>query len=165
MIETNLPLSQVFDAFELESQGIREFFQLELRNAGGVNLYLSPQNTAEFLGRTWESLPCKLSDVSQNSTGEQSRPKFTAANPQGVFSLWVQNGAIDGAILTRYRVLMSDLTANTRAYAKNTWLVSKVLSLNKDTIIMELRSSLDGPNYQVPSRSFYPPDFPHVSLR
>lgn len=165
MTNSSLPTSQIQDAFSLESAGIREFFQLDLRNDSGTTLYLNPQNTAEFLGHTWESIPCKLSEVSQNSTGEQNRPKFSIANPQGVFSLWVEHGAVDGAILTRYRVLMSDLTSDTRAYSKNLWIVSKVLSLTKDLIVLELRSSIDGPNYQIPARSFFPPNFPHVSLR
>ena len=162
-MRTNIPLSQQFDAFELESRGIREFFKIEL--ADGAVMYLTPENPCTFLGFDWEGLPCKLSENSQNSSGEMSRPKFAVLNPNGMFSLWVESGYTDGAILTRYQVLMSDLEAGVNNYVKNVWVMSKVVSLNKNMVIFECRSTIDGANFDLPARSFYPPEFPHVTLR
>ncbi len=162
---SNVPESHIFDAHELESKGVRDLYKIELRNVGGTLLFLTPHNTIEYQGKVWEAIPSKLTENSQNSTGEVSRPKFSTVNPQGVFSLWVQQGVLDGAILTRYRVLLPDLEADNAAYMKNIWIISKVLSMNAQMLTFELRSILDGVNFTMPNRSFYPPDFPHVSLR
>jgi phage-related protein len=164
-MRTDVPISQQHDAFALESKGIRQFFKLELRDAQNSVLYLTPFDQIVFLGQTWETISCKLSDNSQNSSGEQSRPKFACANPGGAFSLYVEQGAIDGAVLTRYEVLLTDLYAGVNNYTKRLWVVSKVLNLTDKLVTLELRSTLDGANFMLPARSYYPPDFPHVSLR
>lgn len=164
-MRNDIPVSQQYDAFELESKGIRDFYKLELLDGANSVMYLSPYDQANWLGQTWETIQCKLTDYTQNSTGEQSRPKFAVVNPSGLFSLWVERGAVDGATLTRYQVLLSDLEAGVNAYTKRVWTVSKVLSLNTKMLTVELRSMLDGPNFMLPSRSYYPPDFPHVSLQ
>ncbi len=163
-MRTDVPLSQVFDAYELESKGLRDLFKIELRDTNASVLYLTPHNPINYMDQSWEFLPCNLTDNSQNSTGELSRPKFSAVNPQGMFSLWVGQGALEGAIVTRYRVLLTDIANDVRSYSRNIWVVAKVLSLNKQTVTLELRSTVDGINYKLPARFFYPPDFPHVSL-
>ena len=164
-MRTDIPLSQQFDAYELESKGLRDLFKVELNDASHTTLYVTPHAQVNYMDHTWEYFPCKLSDKAQNSTGEQSRPKLTFVNPKGAFSVLVEQGSVDGAIISRYRVLLSDLAADVRAYTKNMWIISKVVSLDKNLAVFELRSTLDGPNYLVPARSFYPPEFPHVSLR
>lgn len=164
MNENNIPLSQELDAHKLESDGIRELFKIQLSD-GVTLLYITAHNSVTWGDQTWEEWPCTLSDTSQNSTGEKSRPKFSLANPTGVFSLWVSQGVCDGAIVTRYRVLKTDLDSDVRAYAKNVWTVFRVTSLNKDLVVFECRSLLDGQSFQLPARAFYPPDFPHVSLQ
>lgn len=164
-MRTDIPISQQFDAFELESKGYRDLYKLELRDAGATVLFLTPHNEITYMDQTWEYWPCQISEYAQNSTGEQSRPKFSSVNPNGVLSLWIEQGVLDGAVLTRYRVLLTDLEADVRAYSKHVWVMSKVLNLNRDLVTFELRSTLDGPNYHLPARSFYPPEFTHVSLR
>ncbi len=164
-MQTNIPDSYLADAHELESKGSRDLFRIELRDGASTVLYFNPLNSVTYQGRTWDTLPCKLSDSAQNTTGEQSRPKFSVVNPDGVFSLWLQSGALNGAVLTRYRVMLPDIDANNAAFIRNLWIISKVLTLNKRMLTLELRSILDGANFMVPNRSFYPPDFPHVSLR
>lgn len=162
---TNLPLSQQFDAFELENRGLREFFKIELLTDNPTELYLTPHVKTNWLGHVWEEIPCKMTDTAQNSSGEMNRPKFAVVNPDGLFSLWIEGGLTEGALLTRYRILLSDLEAGVAAYQKSVWIISKVVSLNKTMVTFECRSTLDGAGYDLPARSFYPPDFPHVSLR
>lgn len=165
MSEVNVPLSQIFDAHELESKGIRELFKLQLRDAASTVLYVNNHKELDYLDKLWEYWPSKMTESGQNANGEAYRPKITFANPSGVFSVWVGNGETEGAILTRYRVLLTDLEAGVRAYSKNVWTIGKPLSLNKDLVTLECRSMLDGHHFKLPARSFYPPDFPHVSLR
>lgn len=160
-----LPISQQFDAHEIESRGIREFFKIEFMDEANSVMYISPHNDYEWLGNTWNFIPCKLTETQQSASGEMSRPKFNMVNPEGMFSIWVETGKADGALVTRYRVLLSDLEAGVAAYAKNMWVLSKIVSLTKDLLVAELRSTVDGANFSLPARSFYPPDFPTVSLR
>lgn len=164
-MKKDLPISHQFDAHELESRGIREFFKIQFVAPGDPTLYITPHNPIIWLDQTWESLPCQLSESQQNSTGEVSRPKFSIVNPSGLFSLWIESGATEGAIITRYQALVPDIEAGLSAYTKNVWILSKVISLNKNLATFECRSTIDGQNFDLPARSFYPPDFPHVSLR
>lgn len=164
LLRPDLPASHVTDAFELESKGYRDLFKIELTDGSNTILYITAHNTVNYIGQTWEFLPSNLSDNAFNSSGEQSRPKFSIINTEGLFSTWIESGAIDGAIITRLRVQLPDLAANIRSYTKRLWVISKVLNLNKDLAVFELRSTLDGVNFQLPARSFYPPDFPHVSV-
>lgn len=160
-----IPDSHIADAHELESKGIRDLYKIELRNAAQTVLLLTPHNHIIYQGHEYENLPSKLAENAQNSTGEQSRPKFSCVNPDGIFSLWVQEGALDGAVFTRLRFLLPDLEANNNSYLKNIWIISRVVSMNKSMLVFELRSTIDGVNFMLPARSFYPPAFPHVSLR
>lgn len=162
---SQLPVSHQFDAHELESAGYMDLFKIEFLEPENSYIYLSPMNEVEWLDQTWEELPCKLSDVAQNSSGEMNRPKFSVANPAGLFSTWIEKGLAEGALVTRYRVLLSDFKVGNNAYAKSVWVLSKVVSLNKDIAVFELRSTLDGTNFTLPARSFYPPDFPSVRLQ
>lgn len=164
-MRTDIPISQQFDAYELESKGIREFFKVEFLAEGQPILYLTAHDRIEWLGHVWEQIPCKMSDTAQNSNGEMSRPKFSVVNPDGLFSLWIESGLTDGALITRYRILLSDLEYGVSAYTKSVWIISKVISLNKDLASFECRSTMDGASYDLPARSFYPPFFPHVSLK
>jgi phage-related protein len=164
-MRSDIPTSQVFDAFELESRGLREFYKIEFLGPENSTMYLTPHNEIVWMDTTWEFLPCKISENSMNSNGEVSRPKFSTVNPDGIFSAWIQSGKADGAIVTRYRALLTDIEAGVSAYTKSLWVLSKVISLNKDMVVFELRSPMDGANFSLPARSFYPPDFPTVSLR
>jgi phage-related protein len=105
-----------------------------------------------------------LTQEGANATGEWKRPKFTLANPDGVWSAFIAQGKLDGAQITRYRVLLSHLIANAGIFQMNTWRISKPLQLNKTLATFELRSPLDGQQFLLPGRAFYPPEYPHVSL-
>lgn len=164
-MSTDLPISQRFDAFELESKGLREFYKIEFLDANETVLYLTPHNEVVWLGHKWEFLPCKIAGNAKNSNGEVSRPKLSIVNPQGRWSQAIETGLSDGAMITMYRTLLSDMEAGVAAYSKAVWIMSKVVSLTKDLAVFELRSTLDGASYQLPARSFYPPDFPTVSLQ
>lgn len=164
-MRTDIPSTMVADAFELESRGIREFYKLEFLGDDAPTMYLSPHNPIDWLGITWEFLPCNISESSVSANGEVSRPKFTTVNPDGIFSTWIQTGKADGALVTRYRALLPDIQAGVSAYTKSLWTLSKVISLSKDLVVFELRSPMDGATFSLPARSFYPPDFPTVSLR
>lgn len=162
---SNVPLSQQIEAYKLEAQGVRQLFKLQLKDEGSTVLYMSPENTVTWADQVWEEWPCKLTGYAQNSSGEKSRPKFTVANPEGIFSLWVGQGSLDGAILTHFEVSTSDLESDARIYLKRLWVVHKPMTLNKHMVVFECRSTFDGHMFKLPPRSFYPPEYPHVTLQ
>lgn len=164
-MRTDIPLSQVYDSHQLESKGLRDLFKVELNDADHSVLYLTPHNQLQYMGHLWQEWPVTITGIAQNSSGEQSRPKFSAANPDAIFSQYADQGILEGSIVTRYRVLLSDIEADVRAYVRMLWTLSKIVTLNRNLLVTELRSTLDGPNFRIPARQFYPPAFPAVSLR
>lgn len=156
----------VREAMQLDAQGYYELYSISLNppDGGGYQIYLCPQKDVVWQGKTWESFPCNLIGYSRESSGENSRPKFSVANPTGVFSRYVHAGWMDNAEIIRWRVLKNHLEENVNSYAKNTWRVGKTLSLSKTFAVFELRSALDGQDFILPGRQFAPPEFPFVSL-
>jgi len=78
-------------------------------------------------------------------------------------ALGAQTLLVDG--VTRYRVLLQDLHDNRPSYLRNFWDLSKIASLSKDAIVLELRAPMDRQDYTLPARQFFPPEFPYVTLR
>lgn len=128
-------------------------------------MFLKANNTVTFGGDTYEGWGVQLTGTGQNADGENVRPKFTVANPEGVFSAQIGRGRMDGAEIVRLRVLYDDLINNRVAAAReNRWTVSRTVTLNKTLAVFELRNVLDGQFFQIPGRMFIPPEFPFVKL-
>ena len=165
-MKDQLTQKQKEDALSLSPEAKLDLIQIDLATsgAGQTTLRLTKFNTVTYLGATWEAAPFNMAEVGVHTQGEAKRPKLSIVNPDGAFSAWVHQGLMDSAIVTRYRLLKSDLDANIAAYEKNVWRVSKPLSLSKSLIVFELRSPLDGPMFLLPGRGYYPPEFSHVSL-
>ena len=154
-------------SMQLETEGYYELFSVQLKPPGQPYQYLfltGRQKITNWQGKAWESVPVTLVGYGQNSSGEQNRPKFSIVNPDGVFSKYVHQGWADNAEICRYRVLASHLEADINSYVKHVWRVSKPLSVTKSVVTFELRGALDGQNFLLPARAFFPPEFPHVSL-
>ncbi len=161
----DVPTSISDTVYDLTPTAIVELFRLDLLDAGSTVIFFTAQEAKTWQGDLYDTVPCNLASVSLNADGEVSRPKFTIANPQGLFSSHVQKGNLDGAILTQIRILKADLDADLDVKMISKWRVSRIPSMNKRALVMELRTILDGHLFKVPSRVFIPPEFPHVSLR
>lgn len=152
-------------AQELSPDAIVSLFQMVLTNAGTpTTIYFTAHKQVTFRGNTYSEIPCTMSQMEQDSQGRANRPKFTFANPGGIFTSSIQQGFIDNAALTRLRILKADLDANVNAKVTEKFFVSKVMMVNKDMVSVELRDVFDGHMFKLPARSYYPPEFPHVSL-
>lgn len=160
---SEIPLSHQREAYKLDAQGLVELFQIDLLSSAG-SIYFTPYIDVTWKGSNWSSFPCTITDSGVQSAGENNRPKMTIANPDGIFSGYVNSNVLDNAIISRYRVSPEDIATNSSIFMKNTWRISKVVSLNKNMIVLELRSALDGHNFKMPGNSFFPPDYPHVTL-
>ena len=162
-MRSDLPSSIVDSSFELAPDALVSLFEIELKNL--VRFYLTPTKQVVWQANTYEEIPCARSDVSQESDGKRSRPKFSFVNPAGLFSVQIQDGLLDGASITRIRILKADLDADNDFAVREQYRVSKILTLNKDMVTVELRDVLDGHNFVLPARGYYPPEFPHVRLQ
>lgn len=164
-MRSDLPDTHVADAFSLSPDALVDLFVIQLnQNGGNTMLCFTAKQQVTWQGMTFESIPVTLMGEGVNTNGEWIRPKFSVANPDGVFSTFVAQGKLDGAVITRYRVNKADLDANVARYSMNVWRQSKTLNMNKQTVTFELRTPLDGPQFFLPARAFYPPEYPHVSL-
>jgi len=154
------------EAQDLNPSPIVTLYRLVLNKVGGVTEVLfTPREEKVWLGETYESVPCLFGGVGQNADGENSRPRMTVANPDGLFSSWVQDGYLDSAILHQYMLLKSDLELNNDIKIHRQWRVTRVASLSAKTgLVFECRHVTDGHPFKLPSREFTVPEFPHVSL-
>ena len=148
---------------DLAPDVIVKLYRLELPS--GPVFRLSPQIQVTWQTEVWDDVPCTLAEVEQDADGKMSRPKFTFANPGGLFTADIYNGLLDNAILTRYRILKANLDADQDFAITESFRVSRVLSLTNTVATVELRDVLDGHQFKLPARAYYPPEFPHVRLR
>ncbi len=158
-----LPVSHLEENEKLEAQAYIDLFQLEFRVGG--TFYMTKNLDRVWQGNVYTGWSLNLSDVSFYSTEEKSRPTFTAANPSGIFSPFIQDGSFNRAELRRYRILKEDLDGDNNIYQLQTFLLWNPKNNNRNAISVELRSPSDGQQFNLPARRFMPPEFSFVSLR
>lgn len=164
-MRSDLPDTHVADAFALSADALVPLFKIQLNQiSGSTVLCVTGQKSVIWQGMTFETIGVNLTEDGVNTSGEWLRPKFSVVNPDGVFSAFVAQGKMDGATITRYLVSKADLDADISRFQMNFWRHSKTISMNMSLVVFELRSPLDGPQFQLPARAFYPPEYPHVSL-
>lgn len=158
-----LPHSHIVDANTLEgADGIVELFEIALIPSG--NIYVKANDTVTWQGNTYEGIAIKLTGVSGSSDDEKSRPGLQVANPEGIFTPFIRTGKMEKAMITRVRVLRSDVLANNNIAQRESWYVSRTVSLNRMSASFELREAMDGQFFILPARQFLPPEFPAVKL-
>jgi lambda family phage minor tail protein L len=164
----DIPFAQASDAQLLESSGFASLLTIQLvaTVAGGGTVFLrfSANQAVTWQGHTFESIPFSLVGLGSNASGEVVRPKLTLPNASGAFSPYANQGWLNNALVTRQLVRKSDLDGNVNCFSQKRWRVSKIVSLSRSMIVLELRSLFDGQNFKLPPRQFYPPEFPSVSL-
>lgn len=113
----------------------------------------------------WQGIPLLFEGWENSSLTSPKRPTFTCGNPNGVYSGWIKQEALVGAMMTRYRVLYDDIVNNRPIYIKQKWRCWSVKSFTNQTIVLEMRSPMDGFNVKLPPRTYRPPEFPVVRMR
>lgn len=158
-----IPASHIDEAQKLNAQGYAELYRMDFH--GGSTVYLKTDHTEAWNGNVWEGVALKLTGAGQYGSDQVARPKLELQNPNGMFSPFVSEGVLDGALVTRFRVLYEDILANNPVYVSNVWQVTRVASLTKVSMALELRSFGDSPVFLIPSLTYSPPVFPVVSVR
>lgn len=165
-MRANLPVEHVKDAFELTVEPQVDLIMIELNiNGGGQIICITNNREYTWQGRKYEMIPNSIAGEGVSTQGEAKRPKFTVANPDGVFSAFIAQGKMDNATITRYRLNVQDVLNNINRVQINRWRVSKTMNMSRSMVTFELRSPLDGQFFLIPADAFYPPEYPHVSLQ
>lgn len=158
-----IPKTHLEDSSKLEADAYVEFFQILLSDKT-TTLYVKINETVTWQNHEYQGTGIKMSGVSQFSDDESSRPTLMLFNPGKVYSALVDQGLLEGGMLTRYRVLKQHVESNAPIFTRQRWKISRVASLRGDTITCELRDMIDGQNFTVPARMYTPPEFPAVSI-
>ena len=136
----------------------------EVRVNPSAVVRLTDHPNVSWAGSEWENWAVELNGLGAKTTGEVNRPQRRLANLGGLFSPIVAGGLVYQGSVTRYRVLIQDLHDGRVSYLRNFWEVSRVASLSKDAIVLELRAPMDRQDYSLPARQFIAPEFPYVTL-
>lgn len=162
-MRSNVPTSIAESAQDLAPDAIVSLFRMTLSD--GTLIYFTPHKEKTWQGKIYSEIPCTFTQMEMDAQGRANRPKFTFVNPGGVFTSAIQQGKMNNAELMRYRLLKADLDANLNYAITEKFYVSKIMSLNKDMCVTELRDVFDGHMFKLPARAYYPPEFPHVKLQ
>lgn len=157
-----VPNSHIVQALQLNADGYVYLFKITL-NSGGT-IYLVADQTVTWNGEIWQGVAIKQSGVGSYGDDQVSRPKLQVQNIDGAFTVFVSEGAFDLATVTRYRVLYQDILENNPVYLSQMWQVSRIASVTKTAIGLELQDMTDIPHFLIPARTFSPPDFPVVTI-
>lgn len=159
----DIPSTIKSQAQELSPDSVVSLYKLKLTD--NTIIYFTPHVTVTWQGNQYDEIACTLTGMERDSQGRANRPKFSFVNPGGVFTSPIQNGLLDNAALTRYRMHKADLDANNNFAVTELFYISKIVSLNKSMCSVELRDVFDGHMFKLPARAYYPPEFPHVRLQ
>lgn len=158
------PLEHIEDSKNLDMEPYVDLFQIVLADRSS-KVYMKANNTVTWQGDIYEGTGIKIEGVANYSDEEVSRPRLTLYNPDGVYSYLVDQGLLDNAAVIRTRVLKQHIDSDQPIYQRQQWRVSRVASVRKNMLSLELRDLLDGQYFLTPGRMFIPPEFPQVSLQ
>lgn len=157
------PTEHLDESQKLTADAYVDLFEVTFRGTSTV-LRMTNGPTVTWQGNTYDGQACQLSGERRNSDGEEVRPTLTIMNPMGVFKSYVAQGILEQSLVVRKRLLRQFLEDDVNLYEQRMWTVGRVASLTGQTIVLELRNLADGPNYVIPGRMYYPPEFPLVRL-
>lgn len=160
---SNAPASHVAEAQKLNADTTIDLFEVKMVSGAIVRFYNGP--TITWAGMTFENLPCQISGEGANSDGQYVRPTLSVANPDNSFGGYAAAGLLDMALVTRRRVLQQDLLNNVGVFQLRYWIIGRPTLVTWQMLQVELRDFSDIPGFQVPRRTFNPPEFPFVVLQ
>lgn len=158
-----IPSSHIVDAQKLEADGIVELFRLAIY--GGQFIRFKRDKTGTWQGNSYSGVALQMTGSGSYADQQVARPKLAVQNPDSIFSPSINQGLLERAILTRYRILKADYDANINIYVSQVWYVGRVTALTKHFFSVELRALGDNANFTIPGKTFSPPDFPSVMVR
>lgn len=160
----SVPQSHAEEALKLTADAEVDLFELNIPQTSAVFRFKN-NDTVEWQGHVWEGIACQMGGESYSADGQEARPTISVVNPEGIFNEPVMDKLLYRAVLTRKRVLRQHLDANVNIFVQRMWFVERPKELISGQLVsLELRSMVEGPNFQIPARMYIPPEFPTVSL-
>jgi phage-related protein len=160
---STIPHSHIEDAQKLEADAYIELFKLRLFME--QVLYFKADKGGVWQDNTYEGVALSMTGMGAYADQQVARPKLTIQNPDAVYSTFINQGTLERAEVTRYRVKRTDYEADLPIFVSQVWYVGRVTMLTRLYFSVELRAIGDNPNFTIPSRTFSPPEFPSVSIR
>lgn len=157
------PQSHVVDHLNIEGDGYHQLYKIQLVPSGLIAFTAGQEVT--WQGIEYDQIMCQLSGTGSYATEQTARPRLEVQNPDAAYSALVAQNSLEGALVTRYRVLRDDLVNDRNVYVAHQWKIARVLMLTRLRLSVELRELGDGPNFVIPGQTFSPPKFPVVNLR
>ena len=159
-----VPTQHVEDAQKLTgADGLVELLKIELSKSGGT-FRIKDNGEGTWLGDTYEYYPFSIGGVEYNSSDEESRPTLRLANPEHLFTRSIDEGYLEKATITRYRLLKDNFDNNRDIKEQRRWYIRRITEVSTTYILVELSNLADGPNYIIPARMYIPPEYLAVSL-
>jgi lambda family phage minor tail protein L len=166
----------LIDLYEIDFSSLQPNFE-ELKDLYGINVgaesvyrfcpMINGTNPVIWQGNSYQPLPVKMEEFEQKGDGRLPRPKFTIANPEGIFSKIIHsNQDFANCKITRKRTYARFLDSENFQQGQNpfgesdsnshlpddVYFVNKKTQENKNAIQFELVSALELEETFVPAR-------------
>ena len=159
-----VPAEHVEDAQKLiGGDGFVELLKIDLSKGAGT-FRIKDNGEGTWQGDTYEYYPFSIGGVEYKSSEEESRPTLRLANPDHLFTRSIDDGYLEKAVITRYRILKDNFDNNRNIKEQRRWYIRRIIVVATTHIMAEMSNLIDGPNYIIPARMFIPPEFAVVSL-
>lgn len=161
---TNRPSEHLTESQKLTADALVSLFEIQLRTEP-VELFLVNGPSVTWRGQNYEQMGIQLTGEKRSADDEEDRPRLQVINPEGVFNTLVRQRLLDRATIIRRKILLQHLEEDLPIFQQRMWYVSRIADVTAgQSITMELRSMIEGPNSRLPARQFIPPEFPMVRL-
>lgn len=160
------PTEHITDAHKLVADGVVELFQLSPPTGG--TLYFKNDNDVTWQGNTYTGLPVSLTGLEDSAQGGSMQPKMIIGELNrdlSVFKPLVNDGHLEGALLTYIRVLRDHVISNANIKKLDFFTVQKVAGYSRAQVSLQLSRSSDNARFTIPHRQILPPGFPAVLIQ
>jgi lambda family phage minor tail protein L len=156
----NDPVEQIEDALKLTGDREVSLWEITLRDGSKAFLRNGPNCT--WQGNDYEGLPIMMTGEEDTADDQNARPSLRVFNPKKIFGPWAHEGRFELATVIRRRVLQTHLLNNSNIFKKRVWVIGQIQSCTSRSLDVQLRSPIDTPNLNTPTRVYAPPDFPTI---
>lgn len=162
---TNKPPSHISDSQKLTGDAYVNLYEIQLRTEPSTLRVCDSVDTT-WQGNLYEQFGLALTGEKRSANDEEARPQLQIFNPEGLFNPLIRQRLLDRATIIRRKVLLKHIELDLPIYEQRMWYVSRVADATAgQSVTLELRSMIEGPNARVPARQYIPPEFPMVRLR
>lgn len=165
MANDSVPYSQIVDAHKLDADGYVSLYRLFPLVGGEVDVKSGPE--FQYQGILYESLPVTLKGEKWAVDGSTPTPRFIIGQPDLdllPFKGLINDGYLEGARLTRYKVLLEDMLADVNSKRVTHFKIKRPESYNRTSIVLLLSTDSGAVGQTYPFRQYIPPAFPWVKL-